>query len=191
MAPINRISYRDTVFLGRLSYCSRHIERLRKCVESFIDTSHIVNAIIKADIIVSDESIDVIEMDIGVGGGSYYKAFISALYDIDIMEEYIKLITNKPLTQMKIKNEYLRMDYVFNHKKNPIKYDLTECKEQLTHQFGECMIIVNKIHPEIKGGYCSNADFIFTVIYNSDRQTDEVDFAVDEYVNNNLFSEEV
>lgn len=93
LAPILRRSYRDTVFLGVLKYSEQDLDRLKAFVGAFVEKTGIRSAVIKADIIVSERSIDVIEMDIGVGGGTYFKKFISRLYGTDIMDEYIDLIT--------------------------------------------------------------------------------------------------
>jgi len=78
------------------------------------------------------------------------------------------------------------MEYVFNHRPIPIKYDLDLCKQKLTKQFGDIEILVNLLHPENKGGYCSNSDFIFTVIYDDKQNTDYASI-IDAFVNNQLF----
>lgn len=70
----------DTAFLGVLKYSGEHRELLENFIKKFIQKTNIVNTIMKADIIVSPEKdIHVIEMDIGVGGGTYYKEFVSEL----------------------------------------------------------------------------------------------------------------
>jgi|GEM_PF-6594703 len=185
VAPILRKSYRDTVFLGVLRYSNVHLELLEQFVDKFIKESNIVNTIIKADIIVSKKHIDIIEMDIGVGGGSYYKKFVSRLYGRNLMDEYIKLITNQPIETFVVAEPNLKMDYVFNHFSTPIRYDLEECLNKLESNFGECEIQINQLHPEVKGGFNSNADFIFTVMHQEDK--DKEDFAVDDFVNKHIF----
>lgn len=185
LAPIIRKSYKETVFLGILSYSDEHINRINALLRSFITKSGIKNSIFKADILVSHESIDIIEMDIGVGGGSYYKKYVSALYGRDLMDEYISLITGKEVESFKIENPSLVMEYVYNHHSYPVSYDLSECERLIRKEFGECIIQVNRLHPENKGGFRSNADFIFTVIYRSANRNEQV---IDSFVNSRLFS---
>ena len=102
LAPVLRRSYRDTVFLGVLRYADDHLDRLQAYIQRFLADSGIQNSIIKADIIVSEKSIDMIEMDIGVGGGTYYKTFVSRLYDRNLMDEYIRLITGDKVTPFRL-----------------------------------------------------------------------------------------
>ena len=185
LAPVLRRSYRDTVFLGVLRYADDHLDRLQAYIQRFLADSGIQNSIIKADIIVSEESIDMIEMDIGVGGGTYYKTFVSRLYDRNLMDEYIRLITGDKVTPFQVARPNLRMDYVFNHQSGPVEYDLEECRKALSTAFGECEIQVNQLHPEKKGGFSSNADFIMTVIRNHSSDEKEP-FAVDDFVNKRL-----
>lgn len=184
LAPVLRKSYKETVFLGILSYSEEHIDRLSELINKFITESGIKNSIFKADILVSDDSIDMIEMDIGVGGGSYYKRYVSELYGRDLMDEYILLITGQKVNSFLVKKPTLVMEYVFNHYLFPIAYDLPECKEEISREFGDCIIQVNRLHPENKGGFQSNADFIFSVIYEA-ASTDK--HVIDEYVNKHLF----
>lgn len=179
LAPILRRSYRDTVFLGTLRYCDKDIDRISDFFEAFVSKCHIVNTIIKVDIIVSDLTIDVIEMDIGVGGGTYYKRFISRLYDCDLMDDYIKLIMGKELDDFVVKKPDLRMDYVFNHYDGPVIYNPEKCKSLYDKRLGPCEMQINTLHPERKGSFASNADFIFTVMYEdrdgvSDRYVDDL-----------------
>lgn len=189
LAPIKRQSYRDSVFLGVLRYSDTHKNVLERFIEEFIEKSGICNAIIKADIIVSEASIDVIEMDIGVGGGTYYKTFVSHIYGRSLMDEYIRLITDQEVKDFEVAEPDLRMDYIFNQKNFPIDYNIIECENLLKKKLGECEIIINQLHPENRGGYSSNADFIFTVIYKEDKNAKE-EFFVDSYVNDNLFYKE-
>lgn len=185
LAPILRKSYRDTVFLGVLKYSEQDLDRLKAFVGAFVEKTGIRSAVIKADIIVSERNIDVIEMDIGVGGGTYFKKFISRLYGTDIMDEYIGLITGKKLSDFQVKYGNLRMDYVFNRFPLPIEYDLETCRRVLTEKLGKCELQINVLHPETKGGYQSNADFIFTVMYESAEPIDR--FLADDIANQSLF----
>lgn len=185
LAPVLRRSYRDTSFLGILSYSERDIDRLRPFFDSFTEKCELVNTIIKVDVIVSDDSIDVIEMDIGVGGGFYFKKFISGVYGRDLMDEYINLITDRKVESFSVSKPMLRMDYVFNRLNRPIKYDLDKCKKTFDDKLGQNEILVNRLHPEIKGGFASNSDFIFTVIYEGDGTMN--DFLADDIANSGLF----
>lgn len=188
LAPIVRKSYKDTVYLGILSYTDKDLNRLISFIESFVNKAGIHNSIFKADILVSENSINMIELDIGVGGGSYYKKYVSELYSRDLMDEYIALITGKTVSDFVIVNPTLVMEYVFNHYPYPVEYNLEECEKRICKKFGPCVIQVNRLHPETKGGYNSNADFIFTVIYNSPLLSN--DYAVDEFVNKELFKKD-
>ena len=168
-----------------LRYADDHLDRLQAYIQRFLEDSGIQNSIIKADIIVSEKSIDMIEMDIGVGGGTYYKTFVSRLYDRNLMDEYIRLITGDEVIPFQVARPNLRMDYVFNHQSCPVEYDLEECRKVLSTAFGECEIQVNQLHPEKKGGFSSNADFIMTVIRNHSSDEKEL-FVVDDFVNKRL-----
>ena len=190
LAPIQRISYRDTSYLGVLFYNDHHLPQLADFINRFLQKTGIVNAIIKADILVSSASVDVIEMDIGVGGGNYYKTYLSCLYGCDVMDEYINLITGQPVCEFSVKHPRLRMDYIYNKSEKPITYDLTECHRLVTENYGRCKIQTNLLKPEMRGGFRSNADFILTVIYDL-RQNDGENnlFAMDDFFNEQLFKE--
>jgi hypothetical protein len=187
LAPIRRRSFRDTVFLGILSYSDAHYEKIKEHFQKFIKMSGIRNSVIKADVIVSDGTVDVIEADIGVGGGTYYNVFVSRLYGRDMIDEYIRLILGKKIETFAVASPNLRMEYVFNHRKCPVRYDLEECQRMISDKFGNCEIQINQLHPENKGGYCSNADFIMTVIYENAESC--FDFCIDEFVNKHLLVE--
>ncbi len=185
LAPILRKSFRDTVFLGILRYSEKDYGRLFELVRAFIGKTGLINTIIKADIIVSDNGVDVIEMDIGVGGGSYYKRFVSRVYGRDLMDEYIKLITDQPVETFEVTHPKMRMEYVFNHSDQPVAYDLEECKAFYEERLGSCELQVNSLHPETKGGFASNADFIFTVMYENEDGSEG--FIADDLANEYLF----
>lgn len=187
LAPILRKSYRNTLFFGVLRYSEKDLNVIEKMMTAFIAQSGITNSIIKADIIVSESSIDVIEMDIGVGGGGYFQHYVSKLFNKSIMDEYINLIVNKPVGEFTVSNSQLRMDYVFNRSTSPIKYDLEKCYRFLSEKLGEVDIQVNILHPEHKGGFSSNADFIFTVIHNQTDTETINNFYVDDLTNDCLF----
>ncbi len=188
IAPILRKSYKDTVFLGILSYSENDIDRLGRFIESFVKKAGLRNTIIKADIIVSEKNIDVIEMDIGVGGGSYYKTFVSRVFGCELMDEYIKLITGQNIDKFEVKRPDLVMEYVYNHSSKPVHYELERCKSFYEKKYSYSEIQVNKLHPEGKGGYASNADFIFTVIHETKGEV--ITSEADELANKYLFSEE-
>lgn len=57
------------------------------------------------------------------------------------------------------------MDYIFNRTGKKVQYNLNECEETLGNLIGQNRIIINRLHPEEKTSYDSNADFLFTVIY--------------------------
>ena len=187
LAPILRKSYRNTLFFGVLRYSEKDLNAIEKMMTAFIEQSGITNSIIKADIIVSESSIDVIEMDIGIGGDVYFQHYVSKLFNKSIMDEYINLIVNKPVGEFTVSNSQLRMDYVFNRSTSPIKYDLEKCYRFLSEKLGEVDIQVNILHPEHKGEFSSNADFIFTVIHNQTDTETINNFYVDDLTNDCLF----
>ena len=45
LAPIMRKSYRKTLFLGELSYSDKHLIKIQKFVQSFIDKFCVINSI--------------------------------------------------------------------------------------------------------------------------------------------------
>lgn len=184
LAPIHRISYKETVFLGVLQFSDKHLNELECFFGELVKKTGINNSIIKVDVIVSEKSIDVIEMDIGVGGGSYFKKYISCLYDCDIMDVYIKLITNQRIPQISVKYPNLRMDYVYNNKRVQIEYDVNECIQKLEEKYGKVVLQINVLHPERKSSYDSNADFVFCVIHH-EKDNDKA-FYIDDFCNNNL-----
>lgn len=183
-APVHRLSYSDTVFLGRLRYDDKHLAKLAEHFERFINKSGLKNGVIKADVLVDKGSLNVIEMDIGVGGGIYYQTFLADLYNRDIVSDYIDIITNVPVAPYESPAVKLAMDYVFNRNDYPVEYDLEKCKEVLSDAVKLVRIQVNALHPENKAGFCSNADFILTVIYeyNDKCQKDEIDRLINEKV---------
>lgn len=165
MAPVIRDSYEGTVFLGRLSYDDQHTDRIENYFMDFIRKSGVQNIILKADILVSANNIDMIEMDIGVGGGTYYKQFLSKLFNYDLNSEYINLILNEPVSKASKPSVEWLMDYVYNLSGKPLELDLKEIKEFLNPIVGENKIIKNLLNPEKSGAFNSNADFMVTVIH--------------------------
>lgn len=183
LAPVRRTSFKKTFFLGRLEVSFSDYDRLREHAQKLIEKLQIRNTIIKYDVIVDDETINLIEMDIGVGGGVYFKKYISKVLNTDLMEKYIDLICDREIPEMKFEKKNLVMDYVYNESCFPVEYDLLNCKKKIEKICGKSVLIPNELHPEKKGGFYSNADFIFTVIY--DRNGSEPD-KLNDYVNYNL-----
>ena len=183
LTPILRKSYKNTVFLGELSIDNSNYDRMYDFFRKFVNQAEIVNSIIKADVIVSEREINLIEMDIGVGGGTYYKKFVSKIYNRDIMDDYVKLLTGVIIDRYTEPNKYMCMDYVYNHKGKPVKYNIDECKKGLEGRIANCDIIINRLHPEKSGRFMSNADFLFVVIY--EKKHESQDFWIDEFINNN------
>jgi len=186
LAPVKRTSYKNTVFLGVLEYSDKDYNNIYTFFESFVKRAGIVNSVIKTDVIVSADCIDVIEMDIGAGGGMYYKKYVGSLFGINLMDEYINLTLGKKLDEFKVTNPCLRMEYVFNNFSYPVGYDIEECMKALSDRFGEAEIVRNILEPEKKGGYASNADFIFTVIRSKKQDNAPETFEVDDFVNSYL-----
>lgn len=186
LAPLKRENFKDTFFLGNLHFCNDELtyKKIEQHANKIIKKMNIVDSIIKYDIIVEANNINLIEMDIGVGGGIYFKTFISKIFDMDLTEVYLDLICGIKIDSYKPKNTNLMMNYVFNETTSAITYDLEECQNKLSLKYGDVEFLINQLRPENKDTYGSNADFIFTVIHH---KTDENPWAINDFVNENLF----
>ena len=185
LAPVLRKSYKNTSFLGRLSCSMEHNDRISNYCERMIKEMGITNGIIKFDILVSEKHIDMIEMDISVGGGIYFKRYIEKLFEWDIINKYIDLILNIPIEKVMIKNNSLVMDYVFNETGKPFSMNEEEMNTFLSDKIrGEYKIVYNKFRPWESGKFGSNADFICTIIHSDDNYDTE---SLSDLLNNNLF----
>ena len=166
LAPIKRNSFRNTSFLGRLECSTDELERIREYCERMIRDMNISNAIIKFDILVSAVHIDMIEMDISVGGGIYFKRYIEKLFDWDIINKYIDLILNIPIEEAHIENPNLVMDYVYNETGKPFVMNKQELESLLKNTIrSDFKVVYNKFNPWETGKMGSNADFICTIIH--------------------------
>ncbi|WCO01139.1 ATP-grasp domain-containing protein [Psychroserpens ponticola] len=184
LAPVVRDSYEGTVFLGRLSYDDKHSKRIEDYFMNFIKECGVQDVILKADILVSAENIDMIEMDIGVGGGTYYKQYLSKLFDYDLNSEYINLILKEQVSKANMPSESRLMDYVYNLSGKPIEINVIEIEKTLEPILGEHKILKNLLSPEKSGKFQSNADFIFTVIH---KNKDLTNVELNKIVNEKLF----
>ena len=124
LAPIKRDSYKETTFLGRLSCATDDLQRLQDYSINMVKAMGIKNSVIKYDVLVSEHHIDMIEMDISVGGGIYFQKYISMLFECDIINRYIDLIIDVPIESEYIKNHDYVMDYVYNETGNPLAFNL-------------------------------------------------------------------
>ncbi len=186
LAPICRTSYKDTFFLGRLEVKFDDYNRIEEHAKKMLKDMQIRNSIIKYDIIVGSDSINLIEMDIGVGGGFYFKKYISMVYEHDLMNVYIDLICGNKLRKMECVNEKLIMDYIYNEHNCPVSYEFTDISLKLKDVCGENVVLQNRLHPEKKSIYESNADFLFAVIY----EKREIDLTlINDYVNDKVLVE--
>ncbi len=168
LAQVKRESLDKTFLLGRLTIVETHQKKLEKYINHLIKATKIVNAIIKLDVIINDECINMIEMDIGVGGGLYFKKFVEHAYGIDIIDEYINLITNKDLSFKElISVKDIKMDYIYNYSKKPIEYNLEKISNALYEKIGHHQIVENLLNSGNSGQFETNADFIFTIIHNA------------------------
>jgi hypothetical protein len=185
LAPVKRHSFRDTSFLGRLECCTDDLGRIRDYCECMIKDMNISNAIIKYDILVSAEHIDMIEMDISVGGGIYFKRYIEKLFEWDIINKYIDLILDIPIGNAHISNPQLVMDYVYNETGKPFVMNKDELESLLKQKVNsDFKVVYNKFNPWETGKFGSNADFICTVIHD-DRSINNED--ISKLLNNQLF----
>lgn len=166
LAPILRRSYKNTSFLGRLSCCTNELNRIEAYCERMVEDMKLVNGIIKFDILVSREHIDMIEMDISVGGGIYFKRYIEKLFEWDIINKYIDLILDNPIEHAHITNPKLVMDYVYNETGEPFEMNSDVLESALKEIIvGDFKVVYNKFKPWETGKFGSNADFICTVIH--------------------------
>lgn len=185
LAPVKRRSFRDTSFLGRLSCSTEELPRIQQYCEKMISDMNIVNGIIKFDILVSDLHIDMIEMDISVGGGIYFKRYIEKLFEWDIINKYIDLILDEPLDEAHIANPNLVMDYVYNETGKPFEMNAKELEATLKSCInGDIKVVYNKFEPWKTGKMGSNADFICTIIHDDANVSNE---ALNDLLNQQLF----
>lgn len=185
LAPVKRHSFRGTSFLGRLECCTEDIIRIREYCQRMIKDMKISNAIIKFDILVSAEHIDMIEMDISVGGGIYFKRYIEKLFEWDIINKYIDLILDIPIDEAHISNPQLVMDYVFNETGKPFSMNKEGLESLLKQNIeGNFKVVYNKFSPWESGKFGSNADFICTVIHD-DRSINSEE--ISDFLNQQLF----
>lgn len=188
LAPIKRDSYHGSFLLGRLSYHSEHIDQIKLYVTKMLRKLNLKDVVLKADIIVNESGIDLIEMDIGVGGGLYFKQYISYLFNYDIINEYIYFITGNEVKSSSTIKEKVVMDYVYNLSGRPIAYDIETCRSKLMEQLGKDVVIIpNRLHPEKSGKFEVNSDFIFCVIHqNQGMKNDELN----KFINREIFQEQ-
>ncbi len=166
LAPVKRHSFRNTSFLGRLECCTDDLGRIREYCECMVRDMKISNAIIKFDILVSTNHIDMIEMDISVGGGIYFKRYIEKLFEWDIINKYIDLILDIPIEETHISNPKLVMDYVYNETGKPFAMNKEALEALLQKKVNSGFkVVYNKFKPWETGKFGSNADFICTVIH--------------------------
>ena len=183
LAPILRDSLKGTFLLGRLSYDDIHLQYIDQYLNDLVNVLQLKDTLIKADILVSESSIDMIEMDIGVGGGIYYKNYISKLFEYDLINEYINLILSEKVQSKVVVNKGIVMDYVYNQE-GVANYNLEYCKKVLSEYIGEVEIIPNLLKPKNIAKYNNNSDFAFCVIHNN-KNIDNYQLNV--YVNRYLF----
>lgn len=185
LAQIKRDSLKNTFLLGRLSIVTSAENRLANYMNKLIQQTKISNSIIKLDVLVSDSEVNMIEMDIGVGGGIYFKDFIEHAYQYDIEENYIRLITGQelePLSKEPLKN--IKMDYIFNYQGETIEYNLDEIQLWLNDNVGKHKIVKNLLGNGEQGKFSSNAHFIFTVIHQNECIST---IELNEQINNRFF----
>lgn len=185
LAPVKRTSFQNTFLLGRLFYSDTHLEEIKKFYQNLARDLNIKDAIIKSDIILANGHINLIEMDIGVGGGIYYKNYISKLMGYDLVTNYIRLIVDKAVDKKCIINKNLVMDYIFNNKGLPIDFNEKRLTSLLQSIVGNHSIMMNFLEPHKHGKSSSNAHFIFTIIHqNKELSNDELN----KYINEQVFA---
>lgn len=166
LAPIKRDSYGDTTFLGRLSCATEDLRRLQDYSIRMVKAMGIDNSVIKFDVLVSERYIDMIEMDISVGGGIYFQQYISKLFECDIINRYIDLILDIPIDNMSIVNNDYVMDYVYNETGKPLKLDQVCLEAWLNETLkGNYSVILNRLRAWESGRFSSNADFVCAVVH--------------------------
>jgi len=185
LAPIKRTSFEGTFLLGRLVYCEQDLDKIESYFSRLLHLFPFENVIIKADILVGKDYIDMIEMDIGVGGGIYYKKYLSQLYDYDLINEYINLITGSQVKEASRPTDHYVMDYVYNFKGCPFDYRINEVADQISSFLGAHVIIPNLMHPEKSGKFETNADFIFTIIHKNDQISNT---ELNNFINQKIFN---
>ena len=188
LIPIRRSSYKNTFFLGELSYIEDDLDMITKFAYKIIDNFHLTTAVLKFDILVDDSKINLIEIDFGVCGGIYFGEYLSALLDYNIIDLYLDVILNQETKRKIVQKTNIIMNYIYNEKKMPIKYDIKMCNHCLKKEYGtNTRVVVNRLHPETKALYSSNSDFIFAVIH---KKNEDEQYEINRYINECLFKED-
>lgn len=188
LIPVRRSSYKNTFFLGELSYIDEDLDTITKFAYKIIEKFHLTTAVLKFDILVNGSKINLIEIDFGVCGGIYFSKYLSALLDYNIVDLYLDVILNQETEHKIVQKTDIVMNYIYNEKKIPIKYDIEMCNHCLKKKYGtNTNVVVNRLHPETKALYSSNSDFIFAVIHN---KNEDEKYEINRYVNEYLFKED-
>lgn len=187
LAPVLRTSFRETFFLGRLEISFEDYKQIEQHAKKIICNMGIDSNIIKYDIIVNEKEVNLIEMDIGVGGGIYFKKYISMTVQKEIIDLYIDLICGEKISKTENFNSELVMDYIYNEQNCPVSFDMKKCEEEISKRTGEMVLLRNLLHSEKLAAYQSNADFLFTIIHEKKEISTE---ELNEYINRFLLNPE-
>jgi hypothetical protein len=169
MCPIVRKSVQGSHLIGRLIYAPKSSAILNKYFDNVIRKCNLVNCVVKADILINGNEIRLIEMDIGVGGGEYFKKLISMIYSRDVTELYIDLILDKqisaipsPINQKKI------MDY-FYLANGVYEIDRDSIQKFFKNEYTDPVVQFNALIPnQFTARAKINSDFIAAVVHSAD-----------------------
>ena len=127
-------------------------------------------------------------MDIGVGGGKYFKNFINSSTGIDIIELYLDLILGKEISATtETLTRFKLMDYCYIEKN---RYNLN--KEMINNFFkkllGNCIIQYNSmLEKEFLSKAEVNSDFIVAAIHHRhDISNQEINIEFKKFMDTNL-----
>ncbi|RTR05355.1 ATP-grasp domain-containing protein [Halomonas nitroreducens] len=169
LCPIRRESAAGSCLLGRLSFDMTAEALLNHYFKSLLSKMNVENSIVKADVLVHEGTVKLIEMDIGVGGGVYFVKYASEVQGFDIVDDYIGLITGGEVrNHMGLrKRGELVMDYVYHDYGDNVLLQDSLIKK-MSDMLGGCSIQFNPLLKNKVGGRPQkNSDFIFCVIHNN------------------------
>lgn len=189
LSPIKRSSKKGTYLLGRLEYFANKEKKLYDFFEKLVQNTGVNSCIIKADLIISAAGEEkIIEMDIGVGGGKYFKNFISQIIGSNVTELYIDLILGEKISQNAKKPiKHHLMDYCYIDQK---RYQV---KKKLIDNFfgsllGECEIQYNSmLKKEFSGKAEVNSDFMVAVMHHQTNiSNQEINVEFNKFMDSNM-----
>ncbi|EPC04184.1 hypothetical protein L861_02405 [Litchfieldella anticariensis FP35 = DSM 16096] len=175
LSPIKRESRYGGYLLGRLSVDLNVLSLLKRHFENILPNMEIDNSIMKADVMIDEAGIKLIEVDIGVGGGEFFSNYVSVIEGVDLNDLYIDLITGGDVEDnmgVEKKAQYV-MDYFYLDKGGEL-IDRENLQEKIKSLFGDCVIQFNSSRNREETGRLEvNSDFVLNVIHQREELSSE------------------